>query len=654
MKLPLHAARERSEILDAGARLAPSTRWALGGLSLSMLLSSLGTSSAHVALPTLAKTFDVSFQAVQWVVLAYLLAITSSIVSVGRLGDLLGRRRLLRAGLLVFSAASVVSGVAPALWLVIVARAAQGLGAAAMMALTVALVGELVPKAKTGSAMGLLGAMSAIGTALGPSLGGVLIELLGWRAIFLINVPLGLAGLLAHRHLPADRATPQAKRAGFDNLGTALLGLTLAAYALAMTLGRGRFGALNLALLAATAIGLVLFLVAERRARAPVIRLQLFRDPALSASLAASLLVSTVLMATLVVGPFYLSIALGLDAGYVGVVMSAGPIVAALVGVPAGRVVDRFGPQRMAKAGLGGIAVGALGLSVMPELLGIPGYVAPIVIVTASYALFQAANNTAAMQGVSSHDRGVVSGTLSLSRNLGLITGACVMGTLFSLASGTSDITTASPDAVASGMRITFAVAAAQMMGALAIMAIVAAARAGARADEHHGHARQPDEVARVGRADVLVEVHAHAQRQHDREERASGRDAGAAARQRDRGDPERDVRVPRDGDPPDREALDADHDLVVGRAPDQRLVDRDDRGEHEREHVEREGDRAVGHLSLDERHARGCCNGGTAQPPAKPCRGWQSGRADVDVAPHGMSPVSCSGPAAVRGTLLE
>lgn len=135
-----------------------------------MLLSSLGTSIANVALPTLAKVFDASFQAASWVVLAYLLTVTSSIVSVGRLGDRIGRRRLLLAGLSLFTAASIVAGLAPALWRVIVARAAQGLGAAVMMALSLALVGEVVPKARTGSGMGLLGTASAIGAALGPSL----------------------------------------------------------------------------------------------------------------------------------------------------------------------------------------------------------------------------------------------------------------------------------------------------------------------------------------------------------------------------------------------------------------------------------------------------------------------------------------------------
>ncbi len=460
------------------AELTLSARWTLAGLSLSMLMSSLDTSIANAGLPTLAQAFNASFQEVQWVVLAYLLAITTLIVSVGRLGDIIGRRRLLLAGICLFTAASFLCGVAPTLWLLIAARAAQGIGAAIMMALTVAFVGETVPKAKTGSAMGLLGTMSAIGTTLGPSLGGILIAGLGWRAIFLVNVPLGiLTFLLAHRTLPVDRQGAKTERAGFDHAGTLLLALTLAAYALAMTIGRGHFGPINIALLLAAVLGAVFFVRVEARVESslipslisPLIRLAMFRNPVLSAGLAMSTLVSTVMMATLVVGPFYLSRALGLDTALVGLALSAGPLVAALTGVPAGRIVDRFGAPRLTIVGLVGIAGGSSVLSMMPVTFGIAGYIASIVVMTASYALFQASNNTVVMTDIRPDQRGVISGMLSLSRNLGLITGASVMGAVFAAASATTDITTAHPEAVAAGMRMTFAVAAALIVVALVI-----------------------------------------------------------------------------------------------------------------------------------------------------------------------------------------
>src|SRR5262249_29189627 len=158
---------------------------------------------------------------------------------------------------------------------------------------------------------------------------------------FLVMVPLGLlAFLLALRTLPADRRAPKADRPGFDSIGTLVLALTLAAYALAMTLGRGAFGVLNMALLLAAVLGAGLFVRVETRAASPLVRLTMLRDPRLRAGLATSALVATVIMATFVVGPFYLSRALALDAARVGIVMAIGPLVAALTGAPAGRVVD--------------------------------------------------------------------------------------------------------------------------------------------------------------------------------------------------------------------------------------------------------------------------------------------------------------------------
>ena len=191
------------------------------------------------------------------------------------------------------------------------------------------------------------------------------------------------------------------------------------AYALAMTMGRGHFGLLNATLLFTAALGLGFFVLAEAKAASPLIRLAMFRNPVLSAGFAMSTLVTTVVMATLVVGPFYLSGALALDTAHVGLVMSCGPLVAALTGVPSGRLVDRFGAHRMTIAGLVGMATGAALLPLMPLRLGVAGYIAPLVVLTAGYALFQAANNTAVLTNIPPDQRGVISGLLNLSRNLG-------------------------------------------------------------------------------------------------------------------------------------------------------------------------------------------------------------------------------------------
>lgn len=441
--------------------LSTPARWALTSLALSMLMPSLDTSIANAGLPILATAFDATFQQVQWIVLAYLLAITTLIVSVGRLGDGFGRRRLLLIGIGIFTSASLACALAPGLGWLIGARAVQGVGAAMMFALTVALVADAVPKTRAGSAMGLLATMSATGTSLGPSLGGLLMTHVGWQAIFLLNVPLGLLNVwLVCRFLPADRAA--GPRVTFDYSGSAVLVLTLAAYALAMTLE-----GFTVPLLLASLCGAGLFIVVEMKAKSPLIRLSLFSDARLSSSLTLTLLVTTVMMTTLVVGPFYLHRGLGLSSTMVGVALSIGPLLSAFGGVPAGRLVDRFGARRIVPGALLGMACGCGLLALLPMSLGLPAYLLPVAVVAVGYALFQAANNTGLMAGVRQEQRGVVSAMLGLARNLGLITGAAVMGAVFALAAG--DPTQAPATAIASGLHITFGVASALMLTALII-----------------------------------------------------------------------------------------------------------------------------------------------------------------------------------------
>ena len=223
---------------------------------------------------------------------------------------------------------------------------------------------------------------------------------------------------------------------------------------------------------AAAVLGLVFLAVVESKARSPLVQPALFRERLVGTGFVASGLATTVAMTTLVVGPFYLSGALHLDATGVGLVMSMGPLVAAVAGMPAGKAVDRFGALRMSVAGLLSMAVGAFLLSRMTIDAGAPGYVIALVILTGGFATFQAANNTAVVTGSAPGQRGIVSGLLNLSRNLGLVTGASLMGAVFMHAAGTSAIASASTVAVLSGTHAVFLLA--TLLVALALAVVVA------------------------------------------------------------------------------------------------------------------------------------------------------------------------------------
>lgn len=198
--------------------------------------------------------------------------------------------------------------------------------------------------------------------------------------------------------------------------------MTLVAYAL---------GPLKPASLLVAAFGLGLFLMTEQSVKSPLLRLTVFLNPPVSAGFAVNILVTSVVMATLVVGPFYLSGVLALGAGQVGLVMASGPIVAALTGIPAGRLVDHLGARATGLAGLLAMLLGSVSLPMLSRF-AVPGYLVPVMLITGGYALFQAANATTVMSSAPSDQRGLLSGLLNLSRNLGLVTGVSVMGAVFS------------------------------------------------------------------------------------------------------------------------------------------------------------------------------------------------------------------------------
>jgi len=440
----------------------------LTALAAAMLLASLGMSIVTVALPTLVQAFSTTVVAIQWVLLAYLMAITVTIVLAGRLGDLFGHRPILLIGLSLFTLASLVCAMAENLSVLIIGRGGQGVGGAILMALPISIARHAVATQRLGAAMGMFGSMSAIGTALGPSLGGLLINYVGWRASFVLLAGFGLSVLLlAHRVIPAAAPAHRRSPDALDGTGAILLTGFLLFYAFAAVGGKAGI-ALSSGLLSALAIAaLAAFVFVESRAASPLVPIALLRDPAIVASLVMNLLVAAVMMTTLVVGPFFLSFGLKLNDAQTGLVMAVGPIASALAGLPAGRLTDRFGVRGMLIAGLAQNAIGLLCLAALPRLFGVAGYVMALVILTPGYQLFLAANNTAVMLGAADAQRGMLSGLLGLSRHLGFMAGASIMPALFAAILGEGGLHGSASSGIADAFAVTFLIAAG--LGALAI-----------------------------------------------------------------------------------------------------------------------------------------------------------------------------------------
>jgi EmrB/QacA subfamily drug resistance transporter len=250
--------------------------WVMVGISLGILMYTIDTSIVNIALPTLVEKLHTDFATVQWVGLSYVLVLTAFVLGAARLGDMYGKKPLYLGGLIVFTISSLFCGLAPSIETLITARALQGVGAVMISALGAAIIAETFPLAERGKALGIIGAVVSLGIALGPSVGGVLIGVAGWRSIFMINLPIGiLASLVVNKYVPNTRKNQPGQR--FDFWGSLTISFVLICFSLGMTEGQryGFLSGLPLALLLLSIVGFVGFILIESRMAQPMLDLSL-------------------------------------------------------------------------------------------------------------------------------------------------------------------------------------------------------------------------------------------------------------------------------------------------------------------------------------------------------------------------------------------
>ena len=333
-------------------------RWkTLGVLSLSLLIIGLDNTILNVALPTLQETFDASPSTLQWMVDSYLLVFAGLLLVFGTLGDRLGRKLALQAGVTVFGLASLGALIADSAGEVILIRALMGVGAALIMPATLSIIANVFPPEERGKAIGIWAALAAVGIGLGPLAGGLLIEWFDWSAVFLLNVPVTLAAfLLAIRFVPESR---DPKPGSFDVAGAVLStgGFTLLVYAVIEGPAEGWTSGLILALLAGAAALLGAFVWWERRTAQPMLDLGFFRNARFSVGTAAVSVAFFSLLGGIFALTQYLQFAHGYSAIEAGAIMT--PIALGLI-MGAGsssKAVERIGIARVVAAGLSGLAI---------------------------------------------------------------------------------------------------------------------------------------------------------------------------------------------------------------------------------------------------------------------------------------------------------
>ncbi|NVM66584.1 MFS family permease [Mucilaginibacter sp. SG538B] len=425
-------------------------------VSLSVLLASLGTSIVNIALPSFITYFSASFQYVQWTVIAYLIAITVFVTVAGKLVDQYGHRRVLLSGITLFTLSSFSSAFAKDILLLIMLRGVQGIGAAVLSTVSMVMVRNSMNKVKMGFAMGMLGTSSAIGTAMGPSVGGVLLANFGWPAIFFFLATLGLSVLLLAMRFVKNKDRMNKQGSPINFMALVLLLLSTGTYALAMTISKDRFTINTLVLIILSVILAWCFFQIQQRSSQFLIDTTALKNKTLISSLFANFIVATVMMTTLIVGPFFLSAGLRFNELTVGLTMTAGPVISILTGIPSGKIVDKSGAKLTMRASMLLMLTGTIALAFLPANWGWTGYVFGILLLTPGYQLFQAANNTSVMTAIGEKQSGIVSGVLNLFRNAGLITGASLMGGVFSMTTKNAPGSINKTDRIFFGMEITF------------------------------------------------------------------------------------------------------------------------------------------------------------------------------------------------------
>jgi EmrB/QacA subfamily drug resistance transporter len=470
----------QTSLVPAPADDADSRKWwSMFGIGLGVLMSTLDSSIVNIALPTLVVQLDTTFPVIQWVVLSYLVVITAAMLGIARLGDMVGKKRVYMTGLAIFSIGSLLCGLSPTVGWLIGFRALQGTGAVMMTSLSLAIITEIFPSEERGRALGIMGAIVSIGIALGPSVGGVLVGLVSWRAIFLVNVPIGVVAVLAVWKVVPNLA-PRTQDRHFDLAGALIVFGTLAAYALGMTLGqqRGFQDGLILALLGLAVVGLVAFVVVESRVKHPMLDLSLFTDVVFGINLLMGLLVFIV-MAGMFIFPFFLELVKGYPTAQVGLMMVAVPAMMGLIAPLAGTLSDRYGSRAISLLGLIVTAGGCLAISTLHQDVTVWGFVLRLGLFGFGIGIVMSPNNSAIMGTAPPDQLGVVSGLLALTRTLGQTSGLPLIGALFTIQvfAGQAitpgmDVTSAPAAALVRGVGGTYRIAAFIILGATALAAL--------------------------------------------------------------------------------------------------------------------------------------------------------------------------------------
>jgi EmrB/QacA subfamily drug resistance transporter len=397
---------------------------------MSTFMATLDGSIVNVALPKMATVLGITTSTIQLVVTSYLIIIAGTVLIFGRLGDILGKTRMFKFGLGLFTLGSLFCGITSSFPILIVARVVQAIGAAGSMANSHGIITEVFPVSERGKALGLNATAVALGSLVGPGLGGLIVGNSRWEFIFLINVPIGLLSLFfAFKLLPGEH---KAAKGRLDGIGAILFMLFVIPLfvALGQGLNRGFTDPFILFGFIVAAVSFVVFILVERKRQDPLLQLDMFKNRLFSLSIFCGYITFIAIFCSNIIQPFYLQNVMAFTPQRTGLILMIYPLILTVVAPLSGTLSDKIGSEILTFIGLSLVSVGLLLMSTLNEHSSIINLVIFTAIMSIGMGLFQSPNNSLIMSTVEKNKLGIAGSINALIRNLGMVCGIALATTL--------------------------------------------------------------------------------------------------------------------------------------------------------------------------------------------------------------------------------
>ncbi|MDF2565316.1 MAG: drug resistance transporter, EmrB/QacA subfamily [Massilibacillus sp.] len=407
-------------------------RWLIFGVTaLGTFMATLDASIVNVALPVISQKLGAELSVVQWVVSAYLLVISSLLPLFGKVGDMYGRRRVYLSGMVLFAIGSLICGMSNTIWMLVIARIVQAVGASMLMSNAPAIVSTTFPGKDRGRALGMNGTVVALGSLTGPSLGGILVGTLNWQSIFYINIPIAIAAVLfGYAILPADE---QQTVKPFDYMGAVLFALAMTSLLLVVSHGQewGWASPYVYSISLVAFIGFSAFFYHEIHVEYPMIELSLFKNWTLLSGNIAGMLSFMAMFSNNMLLPFYLHTILLLSPTQIGIAITPFPLLLAVTAPASGYLSEKMNPAILTTAGLSLTMGGLLYMSTLDASSTIWHVIISQAVMGIGNGLFQSPNNNSVLSSVPKSKVGLVSGINALVRNVGMVSGVAISVAVF-------------------------------------------------------------------------------------------------------------------------------------------------------------------------------------------------------------------------------